>query len=91
MSEKAKRLKCPKIWKVLDKKELNDWSSHLVPTKSLFKWSHVVISEFTKHNRHISFTELTNHNERDHLICTLAALPMRNCRCFNTNLPLIYH
>ena len=47
MSEKAKRLKCPKIWKVLDKKELNDWSSHLVPTKLLFKWSHVVISEFT--------------------------------------------
>ncbi len=65
MSEKAKRLKCPKIWKVLDKKELNDWSSHLIPMKSLFKWRHIVISELTKHNRHISFTELTNHSESD--------------------------
>ena len=81
MSEKAKRLICPKVWKVLDKKELNYWSSHLVPTKSLFKWHHIVISELTKHNRQVSFTELTNHNERDHLIHTVAALPMKNCRC----------
>ena len=59
---------------MLDKKELNVWTSHLIQTKSLFKWCHIVNSELTKHNRHVPFTELTNHNERDHLICTLAAL-----------------
>ena len=74
MSEKAKDLYVQKFWKVLDKKELNNWSSHLAPTKSLFKWHHIVISELTKHNRHVSFTELTNYNERDQLICILAAL-----------------
>ena len=75
---------------MLDKQELIDWYSHLVPMKLLNQCSHVVILEFTKHNRHVPHIELTNHNEREHWICTLAALPMRNCHWINTNRPLIY-
>ena len=59
---------------MLDKKELNVWTSHLKQTMSLFEWRHIVYSELTKHNRHVTFPELTNHSESDHSICTLAAL-----------------
>ena len=59
---------------MLDKKELDVWTSHFIQTKSLFEWHHIVYSELTKHNRHVTFAELTNHSESDHSICTLAAL-----------------